>query len=98
MDFWRAAHLLGKRKWFIILSLIVTTVLTYGATRLVGQEWQASVRFVIAQPLPIAGAGKSEDINRYNDPQMEMRMGKVDATKYQMTAGSPAVIKEIQNK
>jgi capsular exopolysaccharide synthesis family protein len=45
MDFWRAVEILGKRKWLILLSVVITTALTFGATRLVGSKWLASVRF-----------------------------------------------------
>ena len=44
MDLMRALHVLYGRKWLILLSIIVTTGLTYGATRLIGSKWEATVR------------------------------------------------------
>lgn len=44
MDFLRALRVLYARKWFIVLSVLVTTGLTYGATRLIGSKWEATVR------------------------------------------------------
>lgn len=49
MDFWRAIHVLNSRKWLIMLSVVVTTALTYGATRLTGSKWQASVQLLAPQ-------------------------------------------------
>lgn len=46
MDFWRAVEILNKRKWLILLSTVLATLLTFGATRLVGSRWQATVRLV----------------------------------------------------
>lgn len=48
MDFWRAVEILAKRKWLILLSVVVATTLTYGATRLVGSKWVAAVGFFSA--------------------------------------------------
>lgn len=45
MDFWRAFEILSKRKWLILASVVVTTLLTLAATRLVGAKWMASVYF-----------------------------------------------------
>jgi polysaccharide biosynthesis transport protein len=49
MDFWRVTAILNKRKWFIVLSVLVGTALTYGATRLIGSKWLATVQFVSPQ-------------------------------------------------
>lgn len=60
MDFWRAVEILNKRKWLILLSTVLATLLTFGATRLVGSRWQATVRFV-TPPSSTAMSG-TEDI------------------------------------
>src|SRR3954447_219721 len=46
MDFWRLVELLNQRKWLILVSVTVTMVLTYWATRLVGSQWVATVRLM----------------------------------------------------
>src|SRR6266853_6682765 len=99
MDFWRAAHLLGKRKWFIILSVIVTTVLTWGAAQIVGSRWQATVRFVSAQysPLTAPGPGPSDN-NTYRDPAIELKAAKNEAMKYEAIVKSRSVLDRAQRK
>jgi succinoglycan biosynthesis transport protein ExoP len=52
MDFWRTVEILGKRKWFILLSVVVATALTWGATQLVGSKWVATVQFVSPHSSP----------------------------------------------
>ena len=49
MDIWRAAEVLNRRKWLIIFSVVVVTVLIFGATRLTGSRWQATVRLISPQ-------------------------------------------------
>ncbi len=49
MDYWRIAAILGKRKWFILLSMFVTAGLTYGITKMMGSKWTATVQFVSPQ-------------------------------------------------
>src|ERR1041385_6183002 len=51
MDFWRAVQILNRRKWLILTSVVVTTLLTFLATRLVGSKWVATVRFVSKNPI-----------------------------------------------
>ncbi len=99
MDFWRAANLLGKRKWFIILSVIVTTVLTWGAAQIVGSRWQATVRFVSAQysPLTAPGPGGSDN-NAYHDPSIELKAAKNEAMKYEAIIKSRFVLEGAQRK
>src|SRR5579884_249156 len=57
MDFWRAAAVLGKRKWLILFSVVVTVVFTYAATRLVGTQWQATVQLASSLPGPLMPGG-----------------------------------------
>src|SRR5258708_24969263 len=99
MDFWRAAQLLGKRKWFIILSIIVTTVLTWGAARIVGSRWQATVRFVSAQYSPLTAPGRAgSDNNAYRDPAVEIKAAKNEAMKYEAIVKSRSVLIGAQRK
>src|SRR5258708_28360888 len=84
MDFWRAAQLLGKRKWFIILSVIVTTVLTWGAAQIVGSRWQATVRLVSAQYSPLtAPVPGPSDNSTYRDPAIELKSANNEAMTYE---------------
>ena len=55
MDFWRAVEVLGKRKWLILFSIVVTVALTLGASRLVGNRWMAKVQFFAYQTNLITG-------------------------------------------
>ncbi len=45
MDFWRTISILSKRKWLIALSIVITAMLTLGASKLAGSRWVATVRF-----------------------------------------------------
>lgn len=47
MDFWRAIEVLNRRKWLILFSVVVAVGLMFGATRLMGVRWQATVRFMV---------------------------------------------------
>jgi capsular exopolysaccharide synthesis family protein len=49
MDFWRIIEILNSRKWLILLSGVVTAALTFGATRLTGTKWAATVRIAAVQ-------------------------------------------------
>jgi len=49
MDFWRAIEVLNRRKWLILFSVIVAVVLMFGATRLMGARWQATIRFMVPE-------------------------------------------------
>jgi len=44
MDFWRGVNVLYKRKWLILLTVVLAVGLTYGATRLIGARWSGTVR------------------------------------------------------
>ena len=46
MDFWRTVEILERRKWLILLSGLMAAALMWGATRLVGSKWLATVDFV----------------------------------------------------
>ncbi|MBB6053169.1 GumC family protein [Armatimonas rosea] len=49
MDIWRAVAILNRRKWLILFSVVITTALTFGATRLVGSKWEATVKLLAPQ-------------------------------------------------
>lgn len=55
MDIWRAAEILNRRKWLILFSMIVAALLTFGATRLTGSRWMATVRLLSPEPSTLAG-------------------------------------------
>ncbi|HLK60188.1 MAG TPA: hypothetical protein VKU00_26740, partial [Chthonomonadaceae bacterium] len=49
MNFWRAIEILNKRKWLILLSMVVASALTAGASRLVGSKWVGTVQLMVPQ-------------------------------------------------
>lgn len=53
MDFWRAVGILSRHKWLILLSVVVTTALTFAATRLVGSRYLATVHLVTPATSPL---------------------------------------------
>lgn len=59
MDYWRIAAILGKRKWFILLSVEVTLLLTWGVTKWVGAKWTATVQFVAPQNSQLNAGGET---------------------------------------
>jgi capsular exopolysaccharide synthesis family protein len=61
MDFWRAAHILARRKWLILLSVVVATTATWGLLHLIGGRWLATIRFVSPQLSPLSGAGNGTE-------------------------------------
>ena len=65
MDFWRAAGIIEKRKWLIILSTVVCALLTFGATRLTGSKYQATYRYLWSRN---SAALNSQGDARSNDP------------------------------
>lgn len=69
MDFWRAVGILSKHKWLILLSVVVTTVLTFTATRLVGSKYLATVHFVTPATSPLTAApGTPTSDDRASEP------------------------------
>lgn len=67
MDLWRAVDILGKRKWLILACVLATTLLTYGATRMIGAKYTASVRFLSTaanSPVDIQGRGPEGPMSR----------------------------------
>lgn len=100
MDFWRALDILGKRKWLIIACVLACTLLTYGATRMIGSKWTASVRFLSTasqapNPTTIENRGPEGAMARLqaeiflqvvkSRPVMERALKKLDAR--QLPAG-----------
>ncbi|MGC4043520.1 MAG: polysaccharide biosynthesis tyrosine autokinase [Armatimonas sp.] len=64
MDIWRAFELLNRRKWLILFSLIVTTGIAYGATKLIGSKWVATVRLTSPQAMSNVASGQAPDSSR----------------------------------
>lgn len=65
MDFRRALAILEKRRWILVISVLVTTALVYGVTRLMPSRWMAAVRLItptgLADPLrKISDAGEPD--------------------------------------
>ncbi len=67
MDIWRAAEVLNRRKWLILFSIIVAVVLTYGATRLTGSRFEATVRLISPQTASRVAAGSTQNNQQGND-------------------------------
>lgn len=68
MDFWRLVDILNKRKWLILLSVVVSAALTYGATRLTGSVWMGVVRLVAN---PASSGGNNAQTQGYSELQMQ---------------------------
>src|SRR5438552_513552 len=95
MDFWRLVELLNQRKWLILVSVGVTMVLTYGATRLVGSQWVATVRLMNVSGGMVFGRNP-EDLGGGDAPaQSEPGVGfaKAQAAAYEAVAKSSKVVK-----
>ena len=95
MDFWRTISILNKRKWLILFSAIMSALLTYGATRLVGSKWQASVKFMASSTSPLAKMnaqpGAPTDDNGNPEPR-DMQEAKDRARAYSDVVRSRNVI------
>src|SRR5438105_4344025 len=95
MDFWRLVELLNQRKWLILVSVGVTMVLTYGATRLVGSQWVATVRLMNVSGGMVIGRNP-EDVSIGDGPQQSDPGGliaKGQAAAYEAVAKSGKVVK-----
>ena len=85
MDYGRAAEILGRRKWLILFSILVTAGLTWGATRLTGAKWTTSVRLIVPATSPLTDAPNS----RSDAPTLDARS---QATLYTSVAKSENVV------
>ncbi len=91
MNFWRVLDVLNKRKWLILFSVVVTTALTWGATRLVGSRWEATVSFVIpptAAAANLNGAPSGGEL----EGQQGNSIGKAKAQMYTLWVRSAPVV------
>ncbi|MCC2669493.1 MAG: hypothetical protein K0Q72_1964 [Armatimonadetes bacterium] len=82
MDFWRAVGIVSKHKWLILLSVLVTTVLTFTATRLVGSRYLATVHFVTPATSPLTntpGAAVAVDERASEPVQTRQQAAVFDA-------------------
>ena len=62
MDLKRVSEIIGKRKWLIIFSMILTLGLVWLVTRLLPAKWQSTVKFAITSTSPILNAqSQSQD-------------------------------------
>ena len=85
MDYGRAAEILGRRKWLILFSILVTAGLTWGATRLTGAKWTTTVRLIVPATSPLTDAPNS----RSDAPTLDARS---QATLYTSVAKSEDVV------
>ena len=85
MDYGRAAEMLGRRKWLILFSILMTAGLTWGATRLTGAKWTTTVRLIVPATSPLTDAPNS----RSDAPTLDARS---QATLYTSVAKSEDVV------
>ena len=85
MDYGRATEILGRRKWLILFSILVTAGLTWGATRLTGAKWTTAVRLIVPATSPLTDAPNS----RSDAPTLDARS---QATLYTSVAKSEDVV------
>jgi capsular exopolysaccharide synthesis family protein len=76
MDIWRAIEVLNRRKWLILFSVVAATVLTFGATRLMGSRFEATVQLISPQTAARASSiGSTEQRNdRMEDSPATQKM------------------------
>lgn len=99
MDIWRAVEILQRRKWLIIFSVVVTAILAYGATRLIGSRWVATARLMSPQTAKNA-TGNKENQDERDD--RDASTGKATRTLFNTILLSREVVepayKEIKEK
>ena len=67
MNFWRVIEILSKRKWLIVLSVVVAAALSAGATHLIGSRWVATVQLVVPQNAAILRSSNYQDQTQDQD-------------------------------
>jgi non-specific protein-tyrosine kinase len=84
-------EILDKRKWLILLSMVVAAALTFGATRLIGSKWVATVRLVSE---PTAAANEVDAQRGSPDiPDPEGRGAKAQAVVYATMVKSRQILR-----
>src|SRR5580704_1350617 len=91
MDFWQLIDLLSKRKWLILLSVVSAVALTYGATRLIGSRWVATVTFVSPENTPAVDTVVSSS----DDETQPVDTGAKQVAVYAAMIKSPTVIQPV---
>ncbi len=91
MDFWRTVAVLNSRKWMIIFCTVLATLLTYGATRLVGNKWMANVKMVAPDLSSLA------NVSGNPNPQPDMPAARDNSAMYTEIAKSREVIMPALN-
>jgi capsular exopolysaccharide synthesis family protein len=92
MDFWRTVEILSKRKWFILLSVIVAMALTLGATKLVGSKWTATVQFVAPQSAITPLTNGQDSSNGDSNSELGVAVAKSQAIIYNAIVKSRDVL------
>jgi capsular exopolysaccharide synthesis family protein len=95
MDFWRVAELLNRRKWLILLSMVMTAALTFGATRLVGTKWMASMRLAA---VPTSDLSDPSQQSTSEDPIRQEKTTQLQAGIYFGLLRSKEVLKPSLEK
>jgi|GEM_PF-1850445 len=93
MDFWRTIAVLNSRKWLILFSVALATLLTYGATRLVGNKWMANVKMVSPDISSLANVSDGSN----PQPQPDFPEARDKAAMYTEIAKSREVIMPALN-
>ncbi len=94
MDFWRAVDILNKRKWLIVMSVVVTLALTFGVTKLIGSKWVATVNFASNGARSTADVAPGATV----DPSMDPRTARTQAALYTAIVKSQPVMGPVLDK
>ncbi|MBW3622621.1 MAG: hypothetical protein KY468_04345 [Armatimonadetes bacterium] len=97
MEFWRAVEILKKRWGLIAASVLITCFLTFGMLRLLGSNWQATVKFVKAPTtrLPAMPGQNESDSETYVEGAPA---GQGRAADFETLVKSPEVLKPALGK
>jgi capsular exopolysaccharide synthesis family protein len=98
MDFWRTTEILSKRKWLILLSVIAASAMSWGATRLIGSRWSASVQFISKQESSLVSGSQApgQENLEASDPGFEA--ARAQALIYATLVRSAPVLKPALEK
>jgi succinoglycan biosynthesis transport protein ExoP len=91
MDIWQIIEVLAKRKWLILLSVLVAMGATYMATRLTGARWVAPVTLVTPDTADATAAQTD------GEDQAPSSSGAKQVAVYLAMIKSPSVLEPVLN-
>ena len=74
MDLQAAAEIVLRKKWLIAFSVLLTALLTAGATRLTGSRWTGTVKFISPVASPLAEGPQERQNGTSLDPHAQSVM------------------------